>query len=192
MARVITVGRQCGSGGHSLGVAVAERLGVPWYDKAYLSREWGDLFDRFDAREGGLLYTLSAGGGRAGSLYGSSLERDAWRAGMGAIRDLTREDCVVIGRGGNWALRGREGCLHLFVKAPLPRRTARVARQQRLSLEEAGALIRRADRCRAAYYRFYTGGEWGGPGGYDCCLDPDRLGREETVAYLCRIWEKIR
>lgn len=192
MVRVITIGRQCGSGGHSLGVALANRLGVPYYDKTYLAREWGDLFDRFDSRPGGLLYTLSAGGGRAASLAGASLERDAYRAGMGAIRELAKKDCVVIGRGGNWALRGVPGCMHLFVRAPLARRAERVAAEQRLSPEEARGLIRRADGCRAAYYRFYTGGQWGGPEGYDCCLDLRLLGQEETVAVLCRVWENIR
>ena len=185
---IITIGREYCTGGLDIARAVAGRLGVPLYDKELIT---------LAAKESGLSEQAIAAGEKRPS--GSPLDNPYT---MGAelplsdqvfvvqsqvIRQLAdKGPCVIVGRCGDYVLRGRADVLRVFLHAPLEFRVRRARAQGRLPAEAgeraAAALVQTEDRRRAAYYNFYSEFRWGEAGHYDLCLNA-ALG-ESTCADL--------
>ena len=191
---VITVGRQYGSGGREIGTALANRLGITYYDDLLLKKaaeESGlceELFHSFDERPKSFLYSIaldpySFSMGHINSK--GSIEQQVYLATYDTIKKLADQGpCVLIGRCADYALKDRTDVINLFITAPLPNRIKRVAMRNGISEDEAKDRIRRKDKDRAAYYNFYSSKEWGDAKSYDLCTDSSLLGIEGTVDLL--------
>ncbi len=191
---VITVGRQYGSGGREIGTALANRLGITYYDDLLLKKaaeESGlceELFHSFDERPKSFLYSIaldpySFSMGHINSK--GSIEQQVYLATYDTIKKLADQGpCVLIGRCADYALKDRTDVINLFITAPLPNRIKRVAMRNGISEDEAKDRIRRKDKDRAAYYNFYSSKEWGDAKSYDLCIDSSLLGIEGTVELL--------
>ena len=191
---VITVGRQYGSGGREIGTALANRLGITYYDDLLLKKaaeESGlceELFHSFDERPKSFLYSIaldpySFSMGHINSK--GSIEQQVYLATYDTIKKLADQGpCVLIGRCADYALKDRTDVINLFITAPLQNRIKRVAMRNGISEDEAKDRIRRKDKDRAAYYNFYSSKEWGDAKSYDLCIDSSLLGIEGTVELL--------
>ena len=191
---VITVGRQYGSGGREIGTALANRLGITYYDDLLLKKaaeESGlceELFHSFDERPKSFLYSIaldpySFSMGHINSK--GSIEQQVYLATYDTIKKLADQGpCVLIGRCADYALKDRTDVINLFITAPLPNRIKRVAMRNGITEDEAKDRIRRKDKDRAAYYNFYSSKEWGDAKSYDLCIDSSLLGIEGTVELL--------
>ena len=188
MDRIITISREYGAGGHSIGQRVAERLGIPFYDKDIL---------RQTARESGYSPELVEAGGEDVSrvdailrpIVGSSVfyndPQDAIHDVQAAVmlRFARQGPCVLLGRGGNILLRraGIEG-LAVFIHADDVHRAIRTG--QLIESEDATRIQRhmaKKDASRRAWYARYTGRRWGDCHDYGLCLDSGLLGYDRCV-----------
>ena len=190
-AFVITISRQYGSGGRAIGEAVANRLGISYYDKVLLqlAAERSGLSPEFmesteERPTPSLLFNLSATTVTGSSFfyqYDIPVGDKAHFAQTAVIRELAaKESCVIVGRCADYVLTGHhDRCLRVFLHAPLETRIAQVAARRGLSEKEAKDRIHRIDKGRSNYYRHYTGTTWGDTSSYDLALNTAATGVEK-------------
>ncbi len=194
---VITIGRQFGSGGREVGIKLAAKLGIPYYDKALLRRaakESGlqeSIFQTFDEKPKNLFYLFSAepGAMHMGELpYDVMLEEQVFTAAGEVIKKCAQEGpCVIIGRCADYILRKNPALLSLFIYAPLEERAERIVTMKGVNLETAKNMIHKEDRHRASYYNYYTSKKWGDIRSYHFCIDSSQLGIDGTVTLIEQI-----
>ncbi|MGM9662793.1 MAG: AAA family ATPase [Oscillospiraceae bacterium] len=196
---IITIGRQYGSGGRSIGVRLAEELGIPFYDQEILkhaAEESGlceKILKNYDEKPRSFLYSIAMDpfGYALGGIPANTLDQKVYMATFDTINALAdKGSCVIIGRCADYVLRDRENVLRVFLYAPLEKRIRTVMERDSLSEAEAKQKIQRMDRSRAAYYEFYTTQKWGATGSYDLCLDSELLGGEGTVDLIRYVLEQ--
>lgn len=190
----ITVGRQFGSGGRLIGRAIADALGIDYYDKSLLqeaAKHAGlnpELFERNDEKapsffSGLMSYNM---GYSSYSLFGgsSSISDDAlYRAQTEVIRTLAdRGPCVIVGRSADYALRDRSDLVNIFVHAPIEARVKRIMERGDASTpEQARQLAEKTNKLRASYYNFYTDKRWGHASSYDITIDSSKVSIDDAV-----------
>ncbi len=192
---IITIGRQCGSGGHEIGLKLAERLGVPYYDKELLrlaaqksglAPENFDLYDEVPTSS--LLYSLSLGNyGLVPHQYDLPLHQKIFLAQFEAIQDLADqgESCVILGRCADYALARREQVMTVFVRAEPEARVRRLMAQYGdLNEKKAADQMVKTDKRRANYHNFYAETRWGSSESYDLVVDSLKLGIDNTVELI--------
>lgn len=192
---VITIGRQFASGGRQVGMELAKRLEIPYYDKELLaeaSKTSGiceELFEEHDEKPTrSLLFSLVTGAqyrGDASNMYmDMPLNHRIFLAQFDAIRRLAAQGpCVIVGRCADYVLRDQENALNVFIKADLEKRIER-AIERGVDPMKAEDKVRKADKQRASYYNYFATGTWGDLENYDLCVDTGTLGIEGTVDLL--------
>lgn len=200
---IVCIGRQFGSGGQEIGQGLADKLGIPLYDKEILKKaaeESGiveELFERADEMPtNSFLYTLSVGAhGHAMGMpnYGDYLTNDKlFLFQSNTIREMAeKESCVIIGRCADYILRDRKDMLSVFIHAPLEMRIQYLRDRRNVPADEAKALIKKSDRQRANYYNFYADCDWGAVSTYDVAINSGKLGIEKSVDVLAGICERL-
>lgn len=198
---VITIGRQFGSGGRELGKILAEKLGVPFYDKELMleaAKKSGispEFFVNNDERAPSFINGLIpfSFGHSPMSWYSgaSSISDDSlYKTQSDFIRSLARQgSCVIVGRTADYVLRDMEGVVNVFLHADADDIARRVmARGDCKDREKALALAERTNKLRANYYNFYTDKTWGQASSYDITFNTSRLPLADIadliVAYL--------
>ena len=186
MNTIITIGRQCGSGGHTIGKTVAERLGIPFYDKEILKTvaKRSGLAEQTVEKEGeysttSLLFNVATRGisGFDVSNKNNMLLRDIVNAYQTEyIIELAENGaCVIVGRSADYILRDRENCLNVFIHGNLPDRADRVVKEHGIYPADAEKHVLERDKKRAKYYRHITDRTWGLAENYDLCLNSSKL-----------------
>lgn len=198
---IITLGRQYGSGGRYVGKLLAEKLGIPFYDKELLTQAAKDsginqeLMENYDEKQGKNLFFSLIGGtqlrGDAGAFYTDMpLNHRIFLAQFDTIRRIAGEGpCVIVGRCADYVLRDQENVLNVFVKADTQQRIKRITRLYGADPIKAEEIIRKADKQRAAYYNYFATGTWGDVSNYDLCVDTGRLGINGCVELICKCIE---
>ena len=189
---VITIARSYGSGGRKMGKLLAKELGFEYYDREILriaSDESGiseELFDQVDEIKKMPLFRI------ARDVYtGEVIPPDSddfisnenlFRYQAKIIRELAAtRNCVIVGRCANFSLRGRENVLNVFVTAPVVDCVRRVMETDGLNLEEAEKKIKKVDKRRADYFKYFTGREWHDAALYDLCLNTGHMSEQKCV-----------
>ena len=195
---VITIGRQFGSGGRYVGKLLAEKLGIPYYDKQLLTeaaRDSGiceELFENYDEKPTrSLLFSMVMGAQLhtdTGSVYvDMPLNHKIFLAQFDAIRRIASEGpCVIVGRCGDYVLRDKPNATHVFVKADMASKVERAVTYYGVDRLNAEETIRKADKRRASYYSYYATSDWGDINNYDLTVDTGKLGVEGAVELICR------
>ena len=192
---VITIARQFGSGGHEVGERLADILGIKAYDKeliAMAAEKSGyhpDVLHKADERAAGsLLYSLAVGASVAGGIaghYDIPVNDKLFILQNDIIKELAeKEQCIIIGRCGDYALRNFENKISVFIHADFDFRIKRIVAERGISEKEAEALIIKEDKRRANYYNFYTGHKWGANDRYNATFDTSVLGIENTAQII--------
>ena len=195
---IITIARQYGSGGKTVGKMLAQRLGVPCYDREIISMASEDsginpvlfedekLKNEFRAKLRGSymgaepLRPESAGFTKDDNLYNFQMK---------VIRQIAENGpCVIIGRCADYVLRDRKDLVRVFVHAPEDFCLEQAMKVNSLPEPEVEKLIAKTDEYRAKFYRYHTGQQWKDAHNYDLALNSSRLGVDGTVeailAYL--------
>ena len=190
--RVITIARSYGSGGRKMGKLLAKELGFEYYDREILriaSDESGiseELFNQADEVKKMSLFRI------ARDMYtGEVIPPDSddfisnenlFRYQAKIIRELAAtRSCVIVGRCANFILRGRENVMNVFVTAPIVDCVRRVMETDGLNLEEAEKKIKKVDKRRADYFKYFTGREWHDAALYDLCLNTGHMSEQTCV-----------
>lgn len=186
--RIVTISRQFGSGGSEIGRKLAEALGVHCYDKDILrmnSDESGikeSYFHLADERAGNkLLYRIisSLTPEQGAPSFGSDLVSadNLFRFQSEVIRKLAAEEsCVFIGRCADYVLEGTDGLVRIFIYADMEQRIARIREKKLYEEKDIVKNIRRIDKERRDYHRYYTGRSWEDVENYDLMLNTSKLG----------------
>lgn len=197
---VITIARQYGSGGKTVGEMLADRLGVHFYNKELM---------KLASEESGIneaLFGSADEKARSSRLFGSSShvyagelippESDDFTSADNLfnyqamiIRRLAeQESCVIVGRCADFVLKDYDNVLSVFVHAPHEFCMEQAAKKHSMSTKELEKFILKTDKERAGYYKYHTGREWTDARNYDLCLDSSKLGFErcveEIIAYM--------
>ena len=198
---VITIGRQFGSGGRYVGKLLAEKLGIPYYDKQLLAEAAKDsgiceeLFEDHDEKPTrSLLFSMVMGmqmhSDAGGAYMDMPLNHKIFLAQFDAIRRIASEGpCVIVGRCADYVLRDKPNAVHVFVKADMPSRVERAVTYYGVERQKAEEIIRKADKQRASYYSYYATSDWGDINNYDLTVDTGKLGVEGAVELICRYVE---
>ena len=197
---VITIGRQYGSGGKTVGEMLADRLGVHFYNKELMKLASEDsgiseaLFVNADEKVKNTRLFKIAQNVYSGELippesddFTSTDNLFNYQAKI--IRKLAEEEsCVIVGRCADFVLKDYDNVLSVFVHAPHDFCMEQAAKKHSMSARELDKFIQKTDKHRAEYYKYHTGREWTDARNYDLCLDSSKLGFErcveEIIAYM--------
>lgn len=185
--RIITISREFGSGGHTIGKKVATELNIPCYDSELLEKIAAESgFDKNYVREvgeyapGGLLITAFS--------YRNPGHNNAdylWSIQYNIITELAEKGpCVIVGRCADYILRDKADCLRVFIHAAIKFRAERIAKEYGETDEPLEQRLRTKDKQRAAYHRFYTDMKWGRAQNYDITLNSGTLGIDQCVEII--------
>ncbi|MEP6753810.1 MAG: cytidylate kinase-like family protein [Candidatus Dormiibacterota bacterium] len=201
---VITIGRQFGAGGKTVGEMLAQRLKVDVLESQLIDEVAHRLqlpkeeVEAEDEQPGSLLHRLLMALGSASGEPMIPPETAAWnppnvdpvfdtrRAVLEITQHVIQEaarsgNVVIVGRGGAYILRDFEGALHVFLRAAEPVRVKVVMARFGLSEEEARRRLKQADENWTAYIKQVYGHDRNLAAHYDLVLDTGRLGYEGTV-----------
>lgn len=189
---IITISREFGSGGRTIGKAVAQKLGIPCYDAELITemaKQSGFAEDYVrEAGEyapGGLLNSMFTS--RAG---GPTNEDILWQIQCNMVAQLAKKGpCVIVGRCGDYILRDRPDVLKVFVHADMAFRAKRIVEVYGQREESPEQRLKDKDKRRSTYYRFYTGRKWGQLDTYDLMLNSGVLGIEKCTELICTIFD---
>lgn len=184
--RVITISREFGSGGRTIGKKVAEQLGIPCYDSELIQKIAEE--SGFDAKfvqeageyaPGGFLSNLSS------RTFGPTSEDYLWKIQYQIIsRQAGQGPCVIVGRCADYILRDKADCLRVFIHADAQFRARRIVQEYGERAESPEQRLRDKDKRRAAYHRFYTNMKWGHAQNYDLTLNSGTLGIDKCVEII--------
>ncbi|MBQ3797980.1 MAG: cytidylate kinase-like family protein [Butyrivibrio sp.] len=190
---VITIARQYGSGGRTVGEMLANELGIHYYDKELIklaSEESGineSLFLEADEKLRKRTMLLSSVNVYKGELIGPESSEftsmdNLFNYQAKVIKKLAEtQPCVVVGRCADFVLKDYDNVLSVFVHAPHDFLMQEAAKVQPLKGKELEKFCAREDGYRAAYYKHHTGHEWTDAMNYDLCLDSSKLGFAKCV-----------
>lgn len=197
MYKIITIGRQHGSGGRMVGKLAAEQLGIPFYDKEKIieraSKESSISIEMFENADtsgvGSLLYRIS-------EALAEDVRRDIpiddkiYIAQKNAILNIAKEgSCVIVGRGACEVLKEKFPILRTFIYADMETRIKRVVEQYGESDKNAEKHIRQIDNKRKLYYQYYEKKETLWTEHFDLCINSGKLGIDNVVRLICNTYK---
>ena len=200
---VITIGREFGSGGHEIGMKLAEKLGIKCYDKELLelaAKESGlceELFASQDEKPtNSFLYSLvmdTYSLGYTNSYVDMPINHKVFLAQFDTIKKIAeRESCVIVGRCADYALASNPDCLNVFIHADIEDRIKTVSKRNDVTENKAKDLIQKKDKQRASYYNYYSCKKWGDSRSYDLTLNTSKITPEQCVDIILAYREKMQ
>lgn len=188
--RIITVSREFGSGGRTIGKQVAKELGIPCYDNELIQKIASESgFDEHyvkDAGEydsGGFLSIFSS------RAFGDTNADLIWKAQCKIILQLAeKEPCVIVGRCADYILRDKADCLRVFIHADKDFRMNRIIKVYGETDIPTEQRLKEKDKRRAAYHRFYTNMKWGQSKNYDITLNIGTPGIDKCAEIIKNLY----
>ena len=188
--KIITISREFGSGGRTIGRKVAEKLGIPFYDKELVDQiamESGFapqfVEEHGEHSPGKSFFSYAfAHHGVPGVMNGLSTADFLWNIQCNVILQLAdKGPCVIVGRNADYILKDRKDCLHTFIHADMDFRADRIVRLYGESEKSPEVRLQEKDKRRRVNYQHYTGRTWGTAQNYDICLNSSAIGIDECV-----------
>ena len=205
---IITIEREYGSGGRIVGQKLAEELGIPFYDDAIikLASEKSAVGEQFfwmaDEKAGNnLLHRLS--GNKGVDVFSKPVTEgkevttpeNLFKFQSQVIRELAaKESCIFVGRAAGYVLEQCEEIEHLvriFVYADKIKKVQRAMEVDLIDEEKAKKRVKKLDRERKEYYKYFTGKEWHNIKNYDLPINSTRLSLDE-IAELIKTYIRLR
>lgn len=189
MKKIITISREFGSAGGTIGKKVAEELGYEYVDKDLIFKTAAEA-NMTPEEAVKLDEKLSHGFGFGQSLfnlYSSPLDEKLYNAQKSVIRKLAEKgNCVIVGRNANSILAEYDNTLHVFISAnPLWRvRHLKEEKMKDMSEEKIMAHLQKIDRARQKYCAYFTNTEFGVAKYYDVCLYSSVIGIDKCVEVI--------
>ena len=188
---IITISRQYGSGGREIGRRLAERLGIPYYDKELIilaaerSGYARSLFEEADQKaSNSMIFSLMRAGSMVNS-YDLPLNDKIYLIQSGVIQQVARQgSCVIVGRCADYVLQDRLPRVNVFIHAALQKRMDRAVKVYGLSPDDVQSVLLKTDKRRETYYNYYTGRKFGDARNYTLSLDSLGVGIENAVRVM--------
>lgn len=198
MAKIITIGREFGSGGREVGKRLAEETGIAYYDNEIIS----EIAKRTEMAESYVQHVME---NSPSSMIPLTIGRTfymgvdpvmeqnnaIYREQSRIVQEMAQKsDCVIVGRSADYILRDMEP-FRLFIYAQMEfkmeRCRKRATEQEQFTDKELRKHIQDVDKKRARYYQFFTGQTWGEKQNYDLCVNTSREPMKEIVHAIARL-----
>lgn len=190
--RIITISRQFGSGGRTIGKELAAKLGIPCYDAEIIvkiAEKSGFAPEYVKERSeyaNGRSWISHAFSDR--DRDGHSYQDDLWAIQRKIILELAEEGpCVIVGRCADYILKDDPDCLKVFIHSDMESRAKRIVEQYGERSDAPEKRLKDKDKRRAAYYQFYTDMKWGDVKNYHIALNSGALGLDKCVEILSQM-----
>ena len=179
-----------------MGRLVAEKLGIPFYDKELveqvaLESGFAPKFveEHGEHAPGNSLFSYAfAPQGVPGVMNGMSTADFLWNIQCSTILQIAEQGpCVIVGRNADYILKDRKDALHVYVHADIDYRADRIVRLYGESEKSPEARLQAKDKRRKLNYQHYTGRVWGNAENYDICLNTAKIGIEEAVDIIVKL-----
>lgn len=196
MNKIITIGRQFGSGGHEAGEKIAQKLGYAFYDKNLitLAAEKGGMNHAVlsEADEKAANPWLYASMGQTGFNMNVPANDTLFTLQSQIIRDIAKtENAVIVGRCSDYILKDAPvELLNVYIYAPTASRAERIMKRMDVTEQQALQLIKRHDKQRKCYYDFYTDRKWASHTNYHITLNSEKFGIDGIVDIITSYMEK--
>lgn len=185
---IITIGREYGSGGHEIGQRLADRYGVPFYDKEALVREakkrgfYEEMISFYEEKPvNSLLYAIAM----------NTYSQNIGKAQFELIRSITEhQSYVIIGRCGNYIFREQPDSASVFVHSDIEKRICRVRDVYGVDKKNLRSVIEKTDKQRASFHKFYTDQEWGDARNYHLTINSGVIGIDACIELIGEFIEK--
>lgn len=198
---VITINRELGSGGRTVGEKLAEKLGVSFYDKAVImgleekyhltvdeiekmrnkKHHWWSDFKLVTGIGEGLVSSsrlISETGKEPDVLTTETM----FKAESEILEDIANvESCVIAGRSGFYVFRNHPNHLRVMIQASLPFRIKRLVCKKGITEEEARKIIEKVDKMRENYVKKFTGTTRYDTRNYDIVISADGKTEDQIV-----------
>ena len=201
---VISINRELGSGGRTVGRKLSEKLQVPFYDKALikqLEEKYHLTVDEIENLKGqkhnwwsDFKRVLGIGGGMSeAKYYQVSMDQEpelitteaVFKAEQEILKGIAEnESCVVAGRSGFFVYRKHPNHLSILIQASMESRIARVCRKQGIKPEQALEIIEKVDKMRENYISKYTNSSRYDTHNYDLVIRADGKSEDEIVDFI--------
>lgn len=200
MNKVITIGREFGSGGREFGRLLAEKLGYEYYDKEIIT----EIAKKTSLSETYVkqiveqtphsLFPITTG--NAFAYYGNNHlynVQSIFREQTNVITEMARKsDCVIVGRCADYILEDLNP-FKIFIyadeKSKIERCLKKVDEPEKVNVKKLKKQIKSIDKNRARYYSFYTGKKWGDKLNYDICINTSDIEIGEAVSVIEKLFE---
>lgn len=195
MNKVITIGREHGSGGRQIGKLIAENLGIECYDSRFITeaaKQSGineKLFHAYNERPiDSLLYSVAMATSAIPNVNWEMRERSLpeqiCRVQFDMINELAKTPCVIVGRCADSIIDEAVPKCRIFIRAELPDRIKQITQTYKVSEKNAEKLIKQTDKERASYYQYFTGRHWRDSTNYDLCINTSGLSKQEAAELI--------
>lgn len=185
---VITVAREYGSGGRYVARLIADKLGIKFYDKDFITKvaeETGltESYIEENEQKRSALANLEQDG-----VTGLSGRDELFIKESELIRKIAKkESCVIVGRCSDYVLKDDKDAVKVFVYSTDDDKIERACKYYGLEKNKADKEIKRIDKQRANHYKYYTGREWKDYSNYDICINSDTFGVERASEIICEM-----
>ncbi len=193
MKKLVTISREYGSGGRTIGKLVADKLNVPFYDKEIIEMavEGSDyskeVLETAELRaKSSIIYSLAAAfsfsEGQGESL---PVNDKLFLAQFQVIKEIGETDAgVIIGRCADYVLKDKPGVTNIFIHAEKEDRIRRAIEKYGVSEERAQAVVDDYDKARANYYSYHTSNRWGDYRNYNLSINTSYISEEKTAEMI--------
>ncbi|MCI5721722.1 MAG: cytidylate kinase-like family protein [Firmicutes bacterium] len=191
MRKLVTISREYGSGGRKIGKILAEKLGVPLYDKEIidmaveksgLSR---DIIETAELRaKSSFSYSLSSAMSFGEGYIGDnvSLNEKLFITQVDVINQIaSMGEGVIVGRCADYILREMPGVTNVFIHAELEDRIRRSIDEYGADPQKAKSIVQTYDKARANYYNYHTCQKWGEYSNYNLSINSSYITEEEAA-----------
>ncbi|MBQ2823994.1 MAG: cytidylate kinase-like family protein [Oscillospiraceae bacterium] len=188
--KVITIGRQFGSGGHNIGEKLAEKLGFSYYDKNLIElaaeksgMSHGVLSEADEKAANPWLYAALSQTGQTHINMNICTNDALFSTQSEIIRNIAKtENAVIVGRCSDYILKDEDvDLINIYVYAPMEARIKRTMERDKVNEAQAVSLIKRNDKQRKLYYDFYTDRKWASHVNYDITINSETFGIDGSV-----------
>ena len=192
--RIITIGREFGSGGRTIGKEVAKKLGIPCYDNEIIYRmaeESGftpEYVENESEETNSGFWTMTGFNPEFSFSLPSNQDR-LWSIQNAIITEIgQKESCVIVGRCADTILEDTADLLKVFIHADFDKRAQRIVEKYGETEEPTEKRLKDKDKRRALYYQHYTDRKWGSIENYHVILDSGELGIDKCVEIIASIY----
>lgn len=188
MDKIICISRQYASGGHEIGIRLAQKYKIPLYDKELLlesMRTSGfskELIESHDENaHDSLMYSIAMGQfSRTGTKFVVPPGDLVFQTQAQVIRNL-KTPCIIIGRCAGEILRTSSNVVRIFIYANNEFRCNRAIQFYGCEQDAVAGIIRKKDKQRAEYFNRYTKCKWESIESFDLAIDSSQCGIDCAV-----------
>ncbi len=196
MKKIITISREFGSGGRTIGKMTADKLGYDFYDKELIEKvAESSGFDKKFIEEGGEYSPTKSKFSYAfvgRSINGMSVSDYILNIQRQIILDLAEKgNCVIVGRCADYILKDRDDVLNVFIHADTDKKAERIVKLYGETNIKPEKRLEEKDKKRSVNYKYYTDRTWGMAKNYHLTLDSGVFGIDKCVDIITDLCKEL-